>query len=779
MNAPAVAQQLSGAWTNLSDKPASTFGSSVQAPISSDRSLEVMSAELHAKLSNQLDSPIRDEQIFALKYLRQFIPSSSLRAKVKTIAEQSPDPIVQGYARLLAADWNVPVIANSIEMNFGDATPAQAVDPTNQQNPTAKSNSAVAPQPPPARSWPSLPAFGSTNSANASSLPADATLDDIRPDILDRPIDAAPDALVVPEVAAGQGFLAYEREAPLGFTGPSSVCPIEFQQSDHFVPIADRWRSGFSSWDRYGNDHPTGVDYPYKEGNWLDPYNQNVLKGDYPIIGQHTFYNITAQSLAVHEFRQTPTATTPFESTRNPFSGPFFGDPDQFFYAPNFKFTFELFHGNAAFKPVDWKFHLSPVFNVNNLDVQELAIVNPDVRQGTNRLRDDFSLEEWFVEAKLADIGPDYDFVSARVGSQLFVSDFRGFVFRDVNRAVRLFGTRLANRDQFNVVWLDQAEKDTNSELNTFDDRHQNVVILNYFRQDFVFPGYTAQASFLYNHDKPSFRFDDNDVLVRPDPVGIFKEHEINSYYIGFGGDGHIGRINVSNQVYVALGNDSSNPIGGTSQQINAQMAAIELSYDRDWIRFRSSYFFASGDDDPNDGRGEGFDTIMDDPIFAGGEFSYWQRQSIRLFGTNLVQRKSIVPDLRSSKIQGQSNFVNPGLHLFNLGMDFEVTPKTRIVTNANYLYFDETAVLETYTFQNKIARGIGTDLSAGLEFRPLLNDNAIIILGLATLIPASGLKDLYGTELPPELANIGIGNELRNEIPRFTSTFCELVLAY
>ena len=578
---------------------------------------------------------------------------------------------------------------------------------------------------------------------------------------------------------AGRAFLSYERDAPLGFTGPSGVLPSEFQQSDHFVPIEDRWRIGFPTWDRYAKCFPVGDDYPYKLGRCLDPYNQNVLKGDYPIIGQHTFYNMDLQTFAVHEYRQTPTATTPFESTRDPFSAPFFGNPNQFFYTPFFRFTFELFHGNAAFKPLDWKLRLMPVFNVNNLDVKELAIVNPDVRRGTNRLRDDFALQEWFVEAKLADIGPDYDFVSARVGSQLFVSDFRGFLFRDENRAVRLFGTRLANRDQFNAIWLDQAEKDTNSELNTFDDRHQNVVILNYFRQDFVFPGYTAQASFHYNHDKPSFKFDDNDVLVRPDPVGIFKEHEVNAYYIGFAGDGHIGRINVTNQIYVALGEDSANPIGGTSQEIDAQMAALELSYDRDWIRFRTSYFFASGDDDPDDGRAEGFDTILDDPIFAGGEFSYWQRQSIRLFGTNLVQRKSIVPNLRSSKIQGQSNFVNPGLHLFNLGMDFEVTPKTRVIANANYLYFDETAVLKTYTFQNKINREIGTDLSLGLEYRPLLNDNAIIVMGVATLIPDRGLKDLFGTELPPELAAIGIGNELQNEIPDFTSAFLELVLAY
>ncbi len=838
VDAQATALQSPQRWTNPTGQRTRVSDFPRQSQWSRNQGTFVLSRELHEQLSSQLWSPNREQKIAALEYLQQVKPSETLKTQVKMLAEQSHDSIVKGYARLLAADWGVQIDPNPVPVKSSDINPAPAINsfepaegsgaqgssttgfshyntnapwnfvPANNvhseygrpksllltpQSPLWVSNASfdsslpadaakIAPRfPEPESEFIKMGDNGLSTAARSSFIQEnDEPSNRIRPEILDRSIDAAADlAFEPPIVRSGQGFFSYPRETPLGYMGPSSVLPSEFQQSDHFVPIEDRWRIGFPKWDRYDKGHPSEDDYPYMEGTWLDPYNQNVLKGDFPIIGQHTFYSVTAQSLAVHEYRQTPTATTPFESTVDPFSAPFFGNPDQLFYTPYFRFTFELFHGNEAFKPMDWKFHLTPVFNVNYLDVNELAIVNPDVRRGTNRLRDDFALEEWFVEAKLADIGPNYDFVSARLGSQFFVSDFRGFLFRDSNRAVRLFGTRLANRDQFNAIWFDQAEKDTNSELNTFDDRHQNVLILNYFRQDFVFPGYTAGVSFHYNHDQPSFKFDDNDNLVRPDPVGVFKQHEVNAYYIGLAGEGHIGRVNVVNQIYVALGNDSVNPIGGTEQQINAQMAALELSYDRDWIRFRTSYFFSSGDDDPNDGRGEGFDTILDDPIFAGGEFSYWQRQSIKLFGTNLVQRKSIVPNLRSSKTQGQSNFVNPGLHLFNLGMDFEVTPKARIISNANYLYFDETAVLETYTFQNKINREIGTDLSIGLEYRPLLNDNAIVVLGVATLIPDRGLKDLFGTELPPQLADIGIGNELRNETPRLTSAFLELVLAY
>ena len=52
--------------------------------------------------------------------------------------------------------------------------------------------------------------------------------------------------------------------------------------------------------------------------------------------------------------------------------------------------------------------------------------------------------------------------------------------------------------------------------------------------------------------------------------------------------------------------------------------------------------------------------------IFAGGGFSFWNRMAIRLAGTGvtLVNRGSLLPDLKTSREEGQPNFVNPGLRL-------------------------------------------------------------------------------------------------------------------
>jgi len=586
--------------------------------------------------------------------------------------------------------------------------------------------------------------FDSVSLVNATTTTTGSGIeDDIRPNVLKRAL--ATDDLPYAAVIEPEPWIEPEVEAPFGFTGPSGILPFEQQENSHFVPQPDRWRNGYAPSDRYGKGHPWVDDYHGVEGHWWDPYNQNVLKGDFPIYGQHTFFEFTGQSLTRYEYRQVPTPTSPFESTVDPNQKEFFGNPAQSFINQNFVGRFALFHANdAAFKPLDWQFVATPVINVNRLEVRELAIVNPDVRAGRTRKRYDESLQEYFVETKLADISPNYDFVSVRAGSQPFNSDFRGLIFSDCNRGVRLFGTNYSNRHQYNLAFFDMTEKETNSGLNTFDDRHQNVLIANYYIQDFVFPGYTAQASFHYNNDAPSTRFDRNNFLVRPDPAGVYQPHRVEAYYVGLAGDGHIDRFNISHAFYWVTGRDGLNPIAGDQIDINAYLAAIELSYDRDWARFRTSFFYASGDDNPYDRDGEGFDSILDNQVFAGGEFSYWNHQQIGLFGVQLSQRNSLLPDLRSSKIQGQANFTNPGLMLFNVGFDADITPKLKVINNANYLFFNDTAVLEQFIFQRSVSRRIGLDLSSGFEWRPFHNDNMIFTFGGAALIPDQGFKDLY-----------------------------------
>src|SRR5262249_57106074 len=123
-------------------------------------------------------------------------------------------------------------------------------------------------------------------------------------------------------------------------------------------------------------------------------------------------------------------------------------------------------------------------------------------------------------------------------------------------QAVPLSAPRSPNRAHFTLLYSPPREKNPNTQLNPSADRRQNIFIANYYRQDFIFPGYTAQLSVHYNHDQKTFHFDENGFLVRPDAAGVFTPHNVNVAYLGWAGDGHIGPINITHQFYWALGYD-------------------------------------------------------------------------------------------------------------------------------------------------------------------------------------------------------------------------------
>jgi Carboxypeptidase regulatory-like domain len=507
----------------------------------------------------------------------------------------------------------------------------------------------------------------------------------------------------------------------------------------------DRWRITFPEYDRYGDRGARGRDIPFKKGRWWDPYNQSVIKGDYPIKGDKLFMILTAVSSTNVEQRRAPTPSG--ASSVDPLSAEFFGRPEQFAANETLQFSFELFHGDTTFKPRDWAIKLSPTFSTPNyLNARENGVVNIDVRRGTNRTDWHASFEEAFGEVKLADINANYDFVSVRAGIQPFVSDFRGFIFSDNNLGARVFGAFDNNRYQFNAAYFSMLEKDTNSGLNRFDTRHQNVYIANIFRQDFIRKGYTIQGSFHYNDDRRSVKFDRNGFLVRPAPIGDIRPHEIKVGYLGISGDGHLGRLNLSNSYYFAFGHDERNQIAGRRVQVRSNMAAVEASVDRDYLRFKGSFFWAQGDGNPTDERGSGFDAIFDDPNFVGGQFSFWVRNGIRLTqtGVGLVQPNSLLPSLRSSKIQGQANFVNPGILVYNGGVDVEVTQRVKAVVNISYLRFHRTEPLELLLFQNRIRHDIGFDYSLGVAYRPFLINNFTFTFGASTLRTGRGFRDIF-----------------------------------
>lgn len=567
---------------------------------------------------------------------------------------------------------------------------------------------------------------------------------------------------------------------PTGYAGKR--IPSEPQTTPDRREVRDRWRVGFPEYDRYGDRGARGRDLPFKKGRWWDPYNQSVLKGDYPIKGNKTFFIFSAVSTSVVEQRRAPSPSG--ASAANPLIGEFFGQPEQFATNETLQLSFELFHGDTAFRPRDWAIKISPIFSIPNyVNARENGIINIDVRRGTNRTDTHISLEEAFAEVKLADLSPNFDFISVRVGIQPFVSDFRGFIFSDNNLGARFFGSLRNNRYQYNGAFFSMLEKDTNSGLNRFDTRHQHIYVANLFRQDFIREGYTIQGSLHYNDDRASVKYDRNGFLVRPALIGDARRHSIKVGYLGISGDGHLGKLNLTHSYFYVFGRDDHNPIAGRSVRVKSNMAAVEASVDRDYLRVKGSFFFAQGDANPTDARATGFDAIFDDPNFVGGQFSFWNRNGIRLTqtGVGLVQPNSVLPSLRSSKTQGQANFVNPGIFIYNAGVDAEITQRVKAIFNLNYLRFHRTESLEYILFQNHIRHEIGWDYSAGVQYRPFLTNNVQLTFGASTLQTGRGFRDIFtnrSRNCPPNVGDF-CGPAVINPAKPLYSLFAQLKLVF
>jgi hypothetical protein len=526
----------------------------------------------------------------------------------------------------------------------------------------------------------------------------------------------------------------------------------ESEQGEGLLPASqpetNRWFIGFGRWKRYADP---SIETPYQsELRLWHPYLQSIFKGDAPIFGQDIFLNITAEDFFQFEARKLPTPSG--VSAERPNSSEFFGLGNQIFYANDFSIGIDLFKGETAFKPVDWALRILGVYNHNYLDVEERNVVNPNPQNGTTREKNFLSLQEAFGEIHLRDLSSNYDFVSSRIGIQPFVSDFRGFIFDDTNLGVRIFGNYDNNRWQYNIAAFDMLEKDTYSDLNEFNRRDQQILVANVFRQDLIWKGYTGELTFLANFDDISRHYDKNGFITRPAPIGTVADHYVQAYYLGWTGDGHIGWLNIDHAFYQVFGEDGLNGIAGRRVQISAQMAALELSIDKDWVRHKLSVFYASGDHNPTNSMATGFDTVLDRPFFIGGPFSFFSHQGFNLGGTavNFKQRDSLVVDFRTSKTEGQSNFVNPGVFIVGYGLDADITPKLRGFMNVNYIRTIDTATTQLVLFTNHASNDFAFDYSAGFQWRPLLTDNVIVTAGAGFLIPRWGYKDIYRANTNP-----------------------------
>lgn len=510
----------------------------------------------------------------------------------------------------------------------------------------------------------------------------------------------------------------------------------------------------------------------------LDPYNQNTYKGDRPICipteeeqhrraaageprcrtpkflglkGEDWFLVLNATSDTVIEPRSFPIPVG-VQTTDRPDSNDVFGRSHSNVFAQTFIFGGALIKGMTAFKPPDVEYRLTLAYNVNYVTVPERRVLYVEPSRGTTRLDHFLGVQELFIDKHLRNVSDRYDFDSIRIGIQPFQADFRGFLFQDQQLGIRLFGNRDNNRFQYNLAAFWRLEKDTNSGLNSVVQapRDDWVLVANAYLQDLPLPGFTSEAvlALNINREADEIEVDDNGFPVRPALLGDLRGREYDVAYVGYNGDGRIGRVNLTVSAYGAFGENRNNFFTGRPSKIRAFFVAAEPSIDFDWVRVRLAGLYASGDRNPYNNTDAGFDAIFENPIFAGADTSYWIRQVIPFAGggraVGVNTRNGILANLRSSKEQGQSNFANPGTILLGAGADFDLTPTFRLSANANHLSFVDTAVLQALRVEGSIPKEIGWDLSAAAIWRPKANQNLVFRLSGALLDPGKGFRDLF-----------------------------------
>lgn len=560
---------------------------------------------------------------------------------------------------------------------------------------------------------------------------------------------------------AGEGGIELRRPQtepltyPLAPIDPNQVAPPQRADPRISLPVPDRWRI---------------MESLGQQDRWWDPYNSNTLKGDKPYgklaaWGPDWFLNLGAVSDTLVELRRFPTPSGAQLANGPGVNGAIVANQGQSVLAQTVILSASLIKGNTTFKPPDYEFKFVGAFNLNHARVHDLRTLRIDPRRGRSRSDGHFGIQEAFVDKHLRNVSDNYDFDSLRVGIQPLISDFRGFVFNDTPFAVRLFGTRDSNRWQYNLAYFQRFEKDTNSGLNDVFTRMRAdySFMVNAYRQDWPVLGHTTQATVLLNINREGSQgryYDRNGFVARPAVVGDGRPHNYRVAYFGLNGDGHFGPWNLTSSAYLALGSSSYDAIAQRSQRIRAGFGAAELSRDFDWLRVRGTALVASADRNPFDGLASGFDAIFENPQIAGADTSFWIRQPIPLVGGGglaLSGRNGVLASLRTSKEQGQSNFVNPGLTLLGIGADVDLTPQWRLVGNLNWLSFGDTRVLQYLRNQARISRDIGLDLSLALQYRPFMTQNLVFNVSLAMLQPGKSYRQLFDSAQRPYsvLANL------------------------
>ena len=106
-------------------------------------------------------------------------------------------------------------------------------------------------------------------------------------------------------VVSDPGFVAFRQEVVVAAGQSVPVKIVLSYTVEDFAPVTDRWRPPSPVWQRYPPEQEG--EYPSVPNRGLDPYDQSVLKGAIPIIGDNIFMILTGVAEMPFEYRKVPT----------------------------------------------------------------------------------------------------------------------------------------------------------------------------------------------------------------------------------------------------------------------------------------------------------------------------------------------------------------------------------------------------------------------------------------------------------------------------------------
>ena len=195
-----------------------------------------------------------------------------------------------------------------------------------------------------------------------------------------------------------------------------------------------------------------------------------------------------------------------------------------------------------------------------------------------------------------------------------------------------------------------------------------------------------------------------------------------------------------------SLGEDAFNPVAGRRVHVNAQMAAVELSSDRDWFAIALPLFIlpaiSATRRSRTDGRARGFDSISMSFPFAGGVFSFWNREAIRLAGSGRSAH-SREPASQHALQQRRRpvQFRQSRIFLVQCRRRFRHHSQTQRFCQCKLLALPTHRATGASLFQLPIRHTIGTDLGIGVQYRPPLCENIVLTGGRSALVPGQDSK--------------------------------------